>query len=199
MASVARICRAARVVAEYVTKPKRLTPVQELAFDVAAVEPPKTCAFVDRCAVRDNGYLFELVFWYSAAIDISLVRVLVPVDALKFQIADAGHELHESVREGLKRLGISADTLDIEPPATGAPGQIYWANFFSMADYSLQATIDCLFLSPRTINDAVAAGHSPKASDVTAVLGIRLMAPLLLGLLDHIEGLVPSLNARLGL
>lgn len=171
------------------TKPKRLTPVQELAFDVAAVEPPKTCAFVDRCAVRDNGHLFELAFWYSAAIEQSLVRVLVPIDALKFQIAGAAHELHESVRASLTRLGIPPAMLDAEPPATETPGQLYWANFFSMASYGLQATIDCLFLSPRIIHDAVAGGQSPKASDVTAVLGIRLMAPLLLGFLDHVQRL----------
>jgi hypothetical protein len=172
--------------------------VQELAFDVAAVAPPKAVAFVDRAAVRDNGHLFELVFWYSGAIEQSLVRVLVPIDALKFQIAEAARELHESLRAGFGRIRIAPTTLDAEAPTTDAPGQIYWANFFSIADYGLQATIDCLFLSPRTMHDAVAAGQSPKASDVTPVLGIRLMAPLLLALLDYIEGLQPVLNARLG-
>ena len=189
MASVARVRGAARVVAGYVTKPKRLTPVQELAFDVAAVEPPTAITFVDRCAVRANGHVFELVFWYSSGLEQTLARVLVPVDALKFQFVHAAHELHESLRAGLMRSSVAPATLEAEPPAT--PGRIYWANFFSMAQYGLQANIDCLFLSPRTIHDAVVAGQSPSASDVTAVLGIRLTAPLLLALLDHIERLLP--------
>lgn len=181
------------------TRNKRSTPVQELAFDVTAVGPPAVVTVADRCAVRDNGHLFELAFWYSASIEQSLVRVLVPIDALKFQIADATRELHESLRAGFGRIRIPPAALDTGVPVTDVPGQIYWANFFSIADYGFQANIDCLFLSPRTIHDAVAAGRSPNASDVAAVLGIRLTAPLLLALLDHIEGLLPVVNARIGL
>jgi hypothetical protein len=166
--------------------------------DVNVVDVPesKMVVIADRCAITDNEFILEFAFWYRLAPRDSVVRVEVPITAVA-QVYLNTVQYHHLLRTSLTQQKIQPTPL-IEQVPDRQPVSMFWANLLAIANTGIEAALDWSFLSPSLLHAASIAKRAVTARDIVPVLSVRSTTPLVLAILNYVEGLLPAIAERLG-
>jgi hypothetical protein len=175
------------------SKTKKQPPLQIALSEQPA---PPIAGYADRCAVLDQGSACDLVFYQAAEGEPDVVvRLSVAIDACVAHLWGSSGEFYAVAREDLEKTEFGITPVDVDVPVGNMPRAVSCNLFGVYRAGSIEAVLDCYYLSPRDLHFARVGGKPPQ---VEPVVRVQLPLPVLIGLLAHIEAQAEILRGRLG-
>jgi len=167
-----------------------------ITVDLGTLPAPEETVFANSCSIIDYGLYLEFFFWHSRPKGHTepVLSAMIPIDSVVVNLWGSTREFQKLDESLYKTIGVPIQEVVAARVDVASP-RVVSGNVFRVGRTGVEAVLELYYLSPYS---SFLAGKRKKQPELDPMIRIQLPGPVLTGMLQRVDSMVPELRSRVG-